>query len=121
MAKVLLAEDDASMLYLLQTLLKMEGYEVAALDLQGDVVAGVRAEHPDVLLMDVHLAGTSGMDVLEQLREQEDLKHTAIIMSSGMNLEAESLAGGATAFLLKPYMPDDLLGLIRRYAPEGQG
>jgi DNA-binding response OmpR family regulator len=121
MAKVLLAEDDTSMLFLLQTLLRMEGYLVSVLDLHGDFVAGVRAERPDVLLMDVHLAGTSGMDVLQQLRDQPDLKHTAIIMSSGMNLEAESLAAGATAFLLKPYMPDELIGLIRRYAPEGQG
>jgi DNA-binding response OmpR family regulator len=121
MTKVLLAEDDSSMLYLLKTLLGMEGYEVSVLDVQGDFVAGVRAEDPDVLLMDVHLAGKSGMAILEELRGQEDLKDTAIIMSSGMNLERESREAGATAFLLKPYMPEELISLIRQHTPEGQG
>lgn len=121
MAKVLLAEDDASMLYLLQTLLKMEGHVVSVLDLHGDLVGSVRAEDPDVVLMDVHLAGRSGMEMLQDLRAQQDLKHTVIIMSSGMDLEAESRAAGATAFLPKPYMPEELLALIRRYVPEGQG
>jgi DNA-binding response OmpR family regulator len=118
MAKVLLAEDDQSMLYLLKTLLTMEGYEVAVLDLQGDFVAGVRAEHPDVMLMDVHLAGKSGLTMLQELRAQDDLKQTAIIMSSGMNLAYESRDAGATAFLLKPYMPDELIRMIRQYLPE---
>jgi CheY-like chemotaxis protein len=118
MAKVLLAEDDASMLYLLKTLLTMEGYEVAVLDVHGDFVAGVRAEDPDVMLMDVHLAGKSGIAMLQELRSQEDLKHTVIIMSSGMNLAHESRDAGATAFLLKPYMPDDLIRMIRQYTPE---
>ena len=118
MAKVLLAEDDASMLYLLKTLLTMEGYEVAVLDLHGDLIAGVRAEAPDVMLMDVHLAGKSGLAMLQELRSQEDLKDTAIIMSSGMNLAIESREAGATAFLLKPYMPDDLIKMIRQYSPE---
>jgi len=121
MTRVLLAEDDASMLYLLNTLLKMEGYEVSVLDLHGDIVAGVRAEEPDVMLMDVHLAGKSGMAILQELRQQDDLKQTAIIMSSGMNLEHESRDAGATAFLLKPYMPEELISLIRQHTPEGQG
>jgi DNA-binding response OmpR family regulator len=120
MAKVLLAEDDASMLFLLQTLLKMEGYQVSVLDLQGDLVASVRAEAPDALLMDVYLAGKSGIEVLQELREQEDLERTTIIMTSGMNLEKESLAAGANAFLLKPYMPDELIGLLRRHAGQAR-
>lgn len=118
MAKVLLAEDDASMLYLLKTLLTMEGYEVAVLDLHGDFLAGVRAEDPDVMLMDVHLAGKSGIAMLQELRSQDDLKQMVIIMSSGMNLAHESRDAGATAFLLKPYMPDDLIRMIRQYSPE---
>lgn len=118
MAKVLLAEDDESMLHLLKILLTMEGHEVSVLDLHTDPVAAVRAASPDVMIMDVHLAGKSGMEVLQELRSHDDLRDTAIIMSSGMDLEHETHEAGGTAFLLKPYMPEDLIRLIHQYAPE---
>jgi CheY-like chemotaxis protein len=118
MAKVLLAEDDASMVYLLQTLLKMEGYEVGVLSLGDDPIAEVKAAAPDVLLMDVNLGGQSGIEIVRELRKVPGLEHTAIILSSGMPLEIESREAGATAFLPKPFMPDDLIALIRRHAPE---
>ncbi len=118
MARVLLAEDDVSMLHLLRILLTMEGHEVSVLDLGADLLPAVRSVAPDVLIMDVHLAGKSGMEMLRDLREQEDLRRTAIIMSSGMDLEAETRAAGADAFLLKPYMPDDLIRLVDQYAPQ---
>ena len=58
MAKILLAEDDPTMVSLLGTLLKMEGFEVQAIDIDADVPAIVQRERPDALLMDVHLGGT---------------------------------------------------------------
>lgn len=117
MARVLLAEDDASMLQLLKILLKMEGHEVSVLDLHDDFLHAVRTVDPDVMLMDVHLAGKNGMEMLQELRLQDDLKDTAIILSSGMDLASEARKAGATAFLLKPYMPEDLIKLIQQYAP----
>ena len=119
MARVLLAEDDASMLQLLQILLRMEGHDVSILDLHADLINAVRTADPDIMLMDVHLAGKSGMEMLHELRVQADLKDTAIILSSGMDLAAEARKAGATAFLLKPYMPEDLIRLIDQYAPKG--
>ncbi len=114
----MLAEDDATMLSLLQTLLKMEGFQVSVLDVhKRDVLSAIRSERPDVLLMDVHLPNQSGMDVLRELRRIPELKDTRVILTSGMALEEESLASGADAFLLKPYMPDDLLAMLRRMAP----
>jgi DNA-binding response OmpR family regulator len=114
MTKVMLVEDDASMMYLLKTLLTLEGYEVATLDIADDVISGARSEKPDVMLMDVHLAGKSGVDVLTEMRRNEDLKNMVVIMSSGMNMEYECRDAGANAFILKPFMPDDLIAVIRR-------
>src|SRR5512143_1984206 len=68
MPKVLLAEDDQTMVSLLKTLLKMDGYEVAALDADDDVAAAVRRVRPDVLVMDVMLGDQNGLDVLDALR-----------------------------------------------------
>jgi DNA-binding response OmpR family regulator len=113
MAKVLLAEDDATMVSLLKTLLKMEGFDVLALDVDADVPAAVQQEKPDVLLMDVHLGHQSGMDILEAIRNHTDLANVRIVMTSGLNMKDECLHYGANAFLLKPFMPDDLLRLLK--------
>ena len=109
MAKVLLAEDDPTMVSLLKTLLKMEGFEVLALDVDSDVTAVVERERPHALFMDVHLGGRNGMEILEAIRRQQELSNVRIVMTSGLNVKDECISRGANAFLLKPFMPDDLL------------
>lgn len=113
MAKVLLAEDDATMVSLLKTLLKMEGYEVVALDLDSDVAGAVQREKPHALFMDVHLGGQSGMKILQKIRKNRENADVRIIMTSGLNLKDECIRGGADAFLLKPFMPDDLIRALK--------
>jgi DNA-binding response OmpR family regulator len=112
--KVLLAEDDITMVSLLKTLLKMEGYQVVALNAEDDVPAAVRRERPDVLLLDVHLFQQSGMEILDRLRNTSDTNRTCVVMTSGMNVKDECLRRGANDFLLKPYMPDDLFDVLDR-------
>lgn len=114
MPKVLLAEDDAIMVTLLKTLLKMEGFQVVAVDADANVPAALIVEHPDVLLLDVHLAHQDGLEILDQIRRGEDTRDVNVVMTSGMNLKEECMKRGATSFLLKPYMPDDLVGLLKR-------
>jgi DNA-binding response OmpR family regulator len=114
MSKVLLAEDDITMVALLKTLLKLEGFEVLAADPEVDIPSIVRKERPDVILLDVHLGHQNGMDVLKTLREDEATRGVHVIMSSGMNLLEDCLKGGADAFLLKPYMPDELIATMRK-------
>jgi CheY-like chemotaxis protein len=113
MAKVLLAEDDEIMVSLLKTLLKMEGFDVVALDVDSDVAAAVEREKPDAVFMDVHLGGQSGMKILEKIRNNGDTADVRVIMTSGMNMRDECIARGANAFLLKPFMPDDLLSALK--------
>jgi DNA-binding response OmpR family regulator len=113
MAKILLAEDDPMMVSLLKTLLKMEGYEVVALDAQSDVAAAVQREKPHALFMDVHLGGQNGMKILESIRKNRDNANIRIVMTSGLNMQDECLTRGANAFLLKPFMPDELISALK--------
>jgi DNA-binding response OmpR family regulator len=113
MPKVLLAEDDHTMVSLLKTLLKMEGFEVIALDVNADVPAAVQNENPDALLMDVHLGKQSGMDIIQAIRKNPALANVRIVMTSGLNMQEECLKYGANHFLLKPFMPDDLLKVLK--------
>jgi CheY-like chemotaxis protein len=115
MAKVLLAEDDSTMVSLLKTLLKMEGFEVMALDVNSDVPAVVEREKPHALFMDVHLGGQkSGMEILDTIRRQKELSDVRIVMTSGLNVKEECINRGANAFLLKPFMPDDLIRVLKQ-------
>lgn len=112
--KVLLAEDDMTMVSLLKTLIKMEGYEVVALDASADVPSAVRREKPDLLLLDVYLLHQSGLDILELLRGSQETKSVCVVMTSGLNVKDECLRRGANDFLLKPYMPDELIEILHR-------
>ncbi len=109
----MLAEDDATMLSLLNTLLKMEGFQPIPLAPQKDIVAEVVAQRPEVLLMDVNLSNKNGIDELKRLRAHTDGTQVRVVMASGYNLAEECLRNGADAFLLKPFMPDDLLAALR--------
>jgi len=113
MSKVLLAEDDPTMVSLLTTLLKMEGYDVVVLDVHSDVSAEVSKENPDDLVMDVHLGGQNGVEIVHNVRKDPANGKVNIVMTSGMNMKDECLAHGADHFILKPFMPDDLLKLLK--------
>jgi CheY-like chemotaxis protein len=114
MKKVLLADDDFTMVALLKTLLGMEGYQVATLlDKKGNIMENIRREKPDVLLIDIFLGTRNGMDVVRQIRATPDMKNLKIVMVSGIDKTEECLAAGANAFLLKPYMPETLFNLLR--------
>jgi CheY-like chemotaxis protein len=114
MPKVIIAEDDVTMISLLKTLLKMEGFEVVTAGADADVPSVIRAEKPDVVLLDVHLSRQNGLEILDAIRGSEDIKGIRIVMSSGANVKEECLKHGANGFLLKPYMPDDLITLLKQ-------
>jgi CheY-like chemotaxis protein len=113
MLKILLAEDDATMVALLTTLLKMEGYQVAALDGDVDIVSAVLKAKPDILLMDIHMLHYNGMDELVKLRAAPGGESVRVLMTSGLDFKDQCLARGANAFIQKPFMPDDLLNALR--------
>lgn len=111
--KVLLAEDDHTMIALLQTLLKMEGFEVSLLDMDADITAELQRVKPGFLFMDVHLGSQSGVDILDSIRKNPEFAGLRIIMTSGMDMRDQCLQHGADDFILKPFMPDDLLSLLK--------
>ncbi len=101
------------MVKLLRTLLELDGYSVVQASRAAEVLPTARQTLPDVVLMDVHLADADGLEVLGQLRADAQLNATPVIMSSGLNMEAECRRAGANAFILKPYPPNELVDTIR--------
>jgi two-component system response regulator AdeR len=117
----MVAEDDQTMVNLLTTLLKMDGFEVIALDADDDVPAAVERVGPDVLLLDVHLSKQNGLQILDVVRKSKKGSEIQVVMISGLNLKEECMRHGANDFLLKPFMPDDLIKKLRKNITSSHG
>ncbi len=85
-------------------------------------LAMARAEHPDLVLMDVQLPKMSGFEVTRALRADPATAGMPIIVVTSFALSGDdqkAMAAGASAYLAKPYSPRELLALIRKFLPEG--
>ena len=49
------------------------------------------------------------MEILEAIRKNNDIANVRVVMTSGSDMKEECIRRGANAFLLKPFMPDDLI------------
>lgn len=115
MSKVGLIDDERSIRELLKTLLELEGFDVVVFDQSNEktLLAAVETECPDILILDVHLRYANGLDLLSQIRQNKNLRNLLVVMSSGMDYSHRCLQSGANAFIMKPYMPDDLIAILR--------
>jgi DNA-binding response OmpR family regulator len=115
--KILLVEDDQTMLNLLHTLLQLEGFDVVQLNRVNDlndILKKIQDEHPHLILLDVHMPYIDGFELLHYIREIEEGQTAHVLMSSGMDFSERCLDEGADGFILKPYMPEDLINTIRQ-------
>jgi len=115
--KIMLIEDDSTMVTLLKTFLEFEGFEISPLDTYAsitEILGCIRQEKPDIVLLDVHLNNFSGFDLLKAIRDDLELKDLLILMSSGMDFQTRCSQEGADSFILKPYMPDQLTDAIKK-------
>lgn len=112
MPRILVADDDKVMLGLLKTLMEMEGNEVVAVTRPEDIVPAAQAEEMALILMDYHLAGGNSMDALRTLKNDVVLKDIPVLVTSGMDREYECKKAGAEDFILKPFRPNELLERI---------
>jgi CheY-like chemotaxis protein len=112
--KVMIVDDDRTMDSLLTTLLELDGYHVVVTAHGDEVLATALAEKPDAVLMDVHIADADGIALLREIRLHPELRALPVIMTSGMDLEYECQNSGASAFILKPYPPEQLTHTLKK-------
>jgi DNA-binding response OmpR family regulator len=110
--KVLIVDDDRTTVKLLQTLLELDGFEVAIAPRGADVLPMAQQVVPDLFMIDYHLSDMDGVDAIRMLRAEDAFAHSPIIMASGLDVQEEAMGAGATTFLLKPFEPADLPALF---------
>lgn len=105
---MLIADDDPAIADALRFMLEDEGYGVVSA-FAGDIVADVRRERPDVVLLDVRLAGQDGRELCRAIKRQEVTALTPVILvSADPDCAAIATEAGADDFLAKPFEMDDL-------------
>lgn len=110
--RVMVLEDEKTLFDLLHDLLHFEGYEVIKPATLQTVIEDMHTQRPAAVLIDVNLQGANGLDLLDQIRADKDLKGVPVLLTSGLDYRQESLQRGADGFLQKPYMPDELVKLL---------
>jgi DNA-binding NtrC family response regulator len=110
----MIVDDDRSMVRLLQTLLTLDGFTVSHEARPAEIVKAIRADRPDVVLMDKNLAGADGLAILREIRTDAELKSLPVIIASGEDVAFQCQQAGANEFMLKPYSPDQLTEAIKK-------
>ena len=116
--RALLVEDDANECELLAGFLRMSGFEVdTAVDGMQAIVYLSRNCPPDVVLMDMHMPGFSGMRAVRIIRENPDYRNLRLFGVSGSTPDAVDLdvgPGGVDRWFRKPVDPQNLIEAINR-------
>lgn len=108
----MIVDDDQTTVKLLQTLLELDGFDIAIARRGGDVIELATKEQPDIFLMDYHLSDMDGVDVLREMRAGGQFINTPVVMTSGLDVEEEVMEAGASTFIVKPFEPDELAPLF---------
>lgn len=112
-AKILVVDDESSILNLVTAYLRPEGYEVYT---ASDGLSGLkafRAYKPDLVVLDIMLPGMDGIELLNQIRRESDVY---VIMLTAKTEETDKIVGlsvGADDYVTKPFSPRELSARIK--------
>ncbi|HJV27414.1 MAG TPA: response regulator [Aromatoleum sp.] len=114
--KILIADDEQNIVISLEFLMKREGYEVLIANDGEEAVHRIRADRPDLVLLDVMMPKKSGFEVCQEIKSDPDLQGICILMltAKGRDTEmAKGLALGADAYMTKPFSTKELVERVR--------
>jgi DNA-binding response OmpR family regulator len=115
MSIILVADDDRDIRDLVVFKLKQAGHRVLWADDGVRALDTIRAERPDLVILDVMMPGLSGVDVTRELRSDSDLAGVRVILLTARAQEGDVQAGfsvGADDYVVKPFSPRELMSRV---------
>src|SRR5450432_3496452 len=112
-ATILIVDDEPQIRRVMRTTLSSNGYTVIEARSGEEALEVVRAERPDLVLLDVNMPGIGGLEACREIRDKSDI---AIIMLTVRNTEHDkvlALDAGADDYVVKPFSMEELLARIR--------
>jgi two-component system alkaline phosphatase synthesis response regulator PhoP len=118
---ILVVDDETRIVKLARDYLEQAGFRVLSAGHGTTAMAAARTERPDLIVLDLNLPGTDGLDVCRMLRRESDVP---IIMLTARVDETDRLIGlelGADDYILKPFSPRELVARVRTVLRRVQG
>lgn len=112
MSTILVVDDDQEMGRLLRTLFELEGHKVVVTRYYGEVLPAIRRVFPDAIVLDVRVQSKETIDLVREMRQEKRLARIPVLMTSGLDRSRECLQAGADRFVLKPFLPDELVEIV---------
>src|SRR5688572_53979 len=116
MKKIALIEDDADLYSLVQYNLEKEGFQVAGSQTGKGAVELCRREKPDLVLLDIMLPDSDGLDICKAIRAHPELSHLPVIFLTARATETDRIVGlelGANDYVVKPFSIRELIARVK--------
>lgn len=114
MKRILIVDNERSILEALDFVLNEAGYEVETfLEIES---SKIKSKLPDLILLDMRLSGENGGEIARRIKTNKDTKHIPVILISASPINNKSIQKyGADDYIQKPFDIDYLLGKVKRY------
>jgi len=116
MKKILLIEDDSDLFALLKYNLEKEGFQMVGSQTGKGAVELCRRERPDLVILDIMLPDSDGLDICKGIRSHPELAHIPIIFLTARASETDRIVGlelGANDYIVKPFFVRELVARIK--------
>jgi len=113
---VLVADDDDDILLLVTTRLRRDGFEVVQASSGDEALRLARERRPHIAVLDIGMPGLDGLEVLEQIRADDELRGMRVLLLTAKAQESDVRRGfetGADAYVKKPFSPAELSTRVR--------
>lgn len=113
---ILVADDDEDILLLVTTRLRRDGFEIVQASNGTEALAVARERRPALAVLDIGMPGLDGVQVLEQIRADDDLHGMRVLLLTAKAQESDVRRGydsGADAYVKKPFSPAELSKRVR--------
>ena len=113
---VVLIEDEPNIIEAIRFLLTREGWTVDAHSDGSDAVEVIKAANPDLVILDLMLPGKSGMEIIKDLRDEENLRNLPVLMLTARGQARDrdmAEKAGVSRFMTKPFSNTEVLAAVR--------
>ena len=118
MAKVTVIDDSQATLDMLSSVLKQGNHAVSSFATAVGVEDKIKADKPDIILLDIVMPERNGYDVLRALKRSPDTKDIPVVLISSKSEETDIRWGkrqGAADYITKPFSPDAVNAAIKNH------